>query len=250
MKILNWNFNKQWTDVPAAANFSGLVRILALAGMVWALAAAPAGAHSHSKGHGEEKPGGMKMGGMKMGGCERMVNVTSKAEMQMGGAHFKGAMPKKGSMPGMKGMKMDGDGKKMKPMKMGGDGEKMAGMGGAHSDHDAKGGGVLFMAPNEMHHIEGTFAPKCGFQVFIYNAFTKSIGVSRFRAFIKIIGEVKDEDVEAIRFLNPNGEKTLLHAELPHGLKQPFEVELYVKFPESEEVEVFNFAVDEQGKIS
>lgn len=247
MKTYDRSVNRQPAGDFAVTNFRGFVRVLGLAGMVWALAAAPAWAHSHAKGQGEGKSGGMKMES-----CERMVKLTGKAEKQMGGAHFKGPMPKKGSMAGMKGMKMD-TGKPMKmdkPMKMPGDGKKMMDMGGAHGDHDAKSGGVLFMAPNEMHHIEGTYAPKCGFQVYIYNAFTKSIAVGRFRAFIKIIGEVNDEEVEAVRFLSPNSDNTYLRAGMPHGLKQPFEVELYVKFPENEEVEVFNFTVDEQGKIS
>ena len=78
---------------------------------------------------------------------------------------------------GFKAMKMSGGAKDMKGM---------PGMAGAHGDHDAKTGGVLFMAPNEMHHVEGSFDPKCGFQVDLYNAFTKSIHVSRFRAFMHL----------------------------------------------------------------
>ncbi len=231
------------------------------------LMAFPASANQHMGGkmdmkgeHGAKK-GGMKMDmkmGMKKGmkmdmkaaSCGRKMMMEQSAEMQMGGAHYKGPMAKKGSMKmdGMKkGMKMGGmkmDGMK-KGMKMAAnDGEK------AHADHEVKMGGVLFMAPNEMHHVEGVYSEKCGFQVFIYNAFTKPIHVGRFRAFIKLIGEVNEEDVERILFLRPNQKGNVLHAIIGSGMKAPFEVELYVKFPEGDTVEVFNFNVDADGKIS
>lgn len=235
----SWNRGTRFEtgSLPFAAACGLAAVVLSLA-----FAAAPAWAHSHDEDRGKKKMGAMK--GMEMGACERMVMVTAEAETQVGGAHYKGPMPKKSGMAGMKGMNM-GKGTK-KPIKMAG----MKAMEGAHGDHDSKTGGVLFMAPNELHHIEGAYSAGCGFQVSVYNAFTKPIRVGRFRAFIKVSGEIDDDEVETVRFLSPNREKTLLETGLPHGLKGPFEVELYIKFPEGEAVEIFNFAVDEHGKIS
>ena len=201
------------------------------------LAAFPASANQDAGGHKSKM--GMKMGmkmDMKAASCGRNIMMVKSAEMQMGGAHYKGPMAKKGSM------KMGG---KDKGMKMGAKpGDK------AHADHEVKMGGVLFMAPNEMHHVEGVYSRKCGFQLFIYNAFTKPIHVGRFRAFIKLIGEVDEEEVERILFLRPNQKGNVLHTTIGHGMKVPCEVELYVKFPEGDKVEVFNFKVDAHGKIS
>lgn len=121
---------------------------------------------------------------------------------------------------------------------------------GMHQDHDAKAGGAFFMAPNEMHHLEGTYSQDCGFRLFLFNAFTKPIRVDRFKAFIKITGEIAEEEVEFIRFLSPNEKNSVLQVPLMEGLKPPFEIELNLKFPESEKVESFNFEVDEHGKIS
>ena len=198
---------------------------------------------------------------MDMSACKRMVELTNEAEHQLGGAQYTGKMPMKGmamkmSMDSKKGMKMKMDSKdegtKMKMdskdegMKMKMDSKDV----GMHQDHDAKAGGSFFMAPNEMHHIEGTYSKDCGFQLFLFNAFTKPIKVDRFRALIKVSGEIDEEDVEFSRFLSPNKMNSFLQAPLMKGLNPPFEIELNVKFPESEKVESFNFEVDKDGKIS
>lgn len=125
----------------------------------------------------------------------------------------------------------------------------MPGMEGAHMEHEAKVGGTFFMAPNKMHHLEATYSKECGFQLYLYNAFTRPINVNRFRAFIKVVGEVDGEEDEFIRFLEPNKPHTTMQNLLDVNLTASFEIELHLKFPESEEVELFNFSVDEQGKI-
>ena len=187
---------------------------------------------------------------MDMSACKRMVELTNEAEHQLGGAQYTGKMPMKGmamkmSMDSKKGMKMKMDSKdEGTKMKMDSKDE------GMHQDHDAKAGGSFFMAPNEMHHIEGTYSEDCGFQLFLFNAFTKPIKVDRFRALIKVSGEIDEEDVEFSRFLSPNKMNSFLQAPLMKGLNPPFEIELNVKFPESEKVESFNFEVDKDGKIS
>ena len=190
-----------------------------------------------------------KMKKMDMSSCKRTVALTEEAEQQLGGVHYKGKMPMKGSSMKMKmdskeGMKMKMDSKEGMKMKMDSKEE------GMHQDHDAKAGGAFFMAPNEMHHLEGTYSQDCGFRLFLFNAFTKPIRVDRFKAFIKITGEIAEEEVEFIRFLSPNEKNSVLQVPLMEGLKPPFEIELNLKFPESEKVESFNFEVDEHGKIS
>jgi hypothetical protein len=38
----------------------------------------------------------------------------------------------------------------------------------AHGDHNSKHGGMLFMAPNGFHHIEGTFDDAREFGLYLY----------------------------------------------------------------------------------
>ena len=198
--------------------------------------------------------------------CERMIHLSEEAEKQLGGTLYSGPLPEQGeeaaAMSGMEmkmpkekeGMQMSGKmpGKEMKlseekgGMQMAG---AMPGMEGAHMEHEAKVGGTFFMAPNKMHHLEATYSKECGFQLYLYNAFTRPINVNRFRAFIKVVGEVDGEEDEFFRFLEPNKPHTTMQNLLDVNLTASFEIELHLKFPESEEVELFNFSVDEQGKI-
>ena len=205
-------------------------------------------------------------GSQKHDSCHKMIHLSKEAEMQLGGSMYTGALPKEGeeneSMSGMKmkmseekeGMKMSGKKRDMKMDHKDHDGMKMDhkdhdGMKMAHMDHESKLGGVFFMAPNKMHHLEATYSKECGFQLYLYNAFTRPINVNRFRAFIKVVGEVDGEEDEFIRFLEPNKPHTTMQNLLDVNLTASFEIELHLKFPESEEVELFNFSVDKQGKI-
>ena len=154
-------------------------------------------------------------GSQKHDSCHKMIHLSKEAEMQLGGSMYTGALPKEGeeneSMSGMKmkmseekeGMKMSGKKHDMKMDHKDHDGMKMEhkdhdsmkmdhkdhdGMKMAHMDHESKLGGVFFMAPNKMHHLEATYSKECGFQLYLYNAFTRPINVNRSRAFIKVVG--------------------------------------------------------------
>ena len=195
-------------------------------------------------------------GSQKHDSCHKMIHLSKKAEMQLGGSMYTGALPKEGeeneSMTGMK-MKMSEEKERMKmsgkkhEMKM--DHKDHDGMEMAHMDHESKLGGVFFMAPNKMHHLEATYSKECGFQLYLYNAFTKPINVNRFLAFLKVTGEIDGEEDKLTLFLEPNKSYTTMQNLLDVNLTGSFEIELHLKFPESEEVELFNFSVDEQGKF-
>ena len=215
-------------------------------------------------------------GSQKHDSCHKMIHLSKKAEMQLGGSMYTGALPKEDeeneSMSGMKmkmseekeGMKMSGKKHDMKMDHKDHDGMKIDhkdhdsmkmdhkdhdGMKMAHMDHESKLGGVFFMAPNKMHHLEATYSKECGFQLYLYNAFTKPINVNRFLAFLKVTGEIDGEEDKLTLFLEPNKSYTTMQNLLDVNLTGSFEIELHMKFPESEEVELFNFSVDEQGKF-
>ena len=215
-------------------------------------------------------------GSQKHDSCHKMIHLSKEAEMQLGGSMYTGALPKEGeeneSMSGMKmkmseekeGMKMSGKKHYMKMDHKDHDGMKMDhkdhdsmkmdhkdhdGMKMAHMDHESKLGGVFFMAPNKMHHLEATYSKECGFQLYLYNAFTRPINVNRFLAFLKVTGEIDGEEDELTLFLEPNKSYTTMHNLLDVNLTASFEIELHLKFPESEEVELFNLSVDEHGKF-
>jgi len=164
----------------------------------------------------------MQLKRMKTSGatCDIPVQITDAAERQPGGASFKGSAhvhhPKHlAAMPAMK---------------------------GAHMDHKPRHGGAFFMAPNKINHLESMFSERCGFQLVFYNAHTKNIRADRFRAFIKVVPD-KQHEPEVIRFLSPNHEGTVLQAKIGDVVSRPFNVELYVKFPQSDDPQMFNIQV-------
>jgi hypothetical protein len=89
----------------------------------------------------------------------------------------------------------------------------------AHGDHNPKHGGVLFMAPNGYHHIEGTLEDDGTFRLFVYDDFTKPIPAVGF--------EAESDGVPLL--LSPESE--FLTAKLDPPGKVPAEVVVHVRFP-------------------
>ncbi len=116
-----------------------------------------------------------------------------------------------------------------------------------HSDHTPKHGGIFFMTPNKIHHIEGVYSKECGFQLYIYNEYTEPISVIGFQAIIKIIQKKEGEKIEHILFLPPTNDHMILQSPLIEGhhsvlgLEGTFSIKLYLKFPGNNVPALFNF---------
>ena len=167
--------------------------------------------------------------------CELKIQLTMKAEMQPGGAHFKGGESME--MDQMAGMKMDestGIGMNM---------DQMAGMKGAHEIHTGQYGGTFFMAPNKTNHVEGIYSKDCGFRLVLFNAMTQPINVSRFGAFVKYIPTDEDAFVD-YRILSPAHEGSVLQVSSHPEIEGEFDVELYVRFPGNDDLTMFNIRVE------
>jgi len=193
--------------------------------------------------------------------CELKIQLTMKAEMQPGGAHFKGGESMEmDQMAGMKmdentgesmemdqmaGMKMD----QMAGMKMdestgiGMNMDQMAGMKGAHEIHTGQYGGTFFMAPNKTNHVEGIYSKDCGFRLVLFNAMTQPINVSRFGAFVKYIPTDEDAFID-YRILSPAHEGSILQVSSHPEIEGEFDVELYVRFPGNDEPTMFNIRIE------
>ncbi len=153
--------------------------------------------------------------------CHVPIEVTEAAESKLGGALYTG--PAVG-------------------LNSGHSGHSMPEMEGAHMTHEPQYGGTFFMAPDKMHHLEGVYSEDCGFQLFLYNAFTEPIHVDRFQAFIHVFPS-RDDEFDIIRFLSPSNGATVLTTEFGDAVSRPFDVDLYIKFPESDEPQLFNIHV-------
>lgn len=54
-------------------------------------------------------------------------------------------------------------------------------MSGKHQDHEAKHGGIFFMAMNQEHHLEGVFIRPGIFRIYLYDAYTKPLSKSKIK---------------------------------------------------------------------
>ncbi len=93
----------------------------------------------------------------------------------------------------------------------------------AHGDHNAKHGGILFMAPNGYHHLEGTLDDEGNFRLYLYNDFTKPIDASPF------VARVND------RGLEPSADGEFLLAAVGQPTSFPAEYVVHLSFPGAHE---------------
>jgi hypothetical protein len=98
----------------------------------------------------------------------------------------------------------------------------------AHGDHNPRHGGILFMAPNGYHHIEGTLADEETFRLYLYDDFTRPVLVEGFEA---RAGETA---------LEPSADGSFLWAPIPRSV-DPVEVVLHLRFPGERDPARFDF---------
>jgi hypothetical protein len=175
--------------------------------------------------------------------CRIPLQITEEAERQPGGGQYAAATGQAGMMSQgkpMAGMKTDEApmGGAMAGMKMN-DPQKME---GAHMIHKSQHSGAFFMAPNKVNHVEALYSDDCGFRVVFFNILTQHIRADSFRAMIMVIPNALDEP-ELHRFLSPTQDGEVLSTAFGDEVSKPFEIQLYIEFPEAMEPELFTVPV-------
>jgi hypothetical protein len=104
----------------------------------------------------------------------------------------------------------------------------------AHGDHNPRHGGILFMAPNGYHHLEGTLQENGEFRLFLYDDFTRPLSVDGFQA---RAGEKTLAPAEDGSFLSASIERS----------GDPAEVVLHLRFPGQEAEARFDFVFSQSS---
>lgn len=107
----------------------------------------------------------------------------------------------------------------------------------AHGDHNPRHGGILFMAPNGYHHLEGTLNEEGRFRLYLYDDFTRPLAVEGFQA---RAGELPMEASPDGTSLSVNVERSL----------DPVEVVLHLWFPDETEEARFDFIFSRAAEAS
>ena len=119
---------------------------------------------------------------------------------------------------------------------------------GAHMDHSPRQGGIVFMAPDSFHHIEGTFPEPGLFRLYATDNYREAVDVSGWtgRAVtLEDYDEAADEFVEVRAFdLFPSPDGAFLEALIPTSdpnFDVPAEITAKVIFEEDFPAERFDF---------
>jgi hypothetical protein len=107
----------------------------------------------------------------------------------------------------------------------------------AHGDHNPRHGGVLFMAPNGYHHLEGTLDEAGEFRLYLYDDFTRPLAVDGFHA------RAGDRPLQA------SADGSCLSATLEPSAN-PVEVVLHLRFPEEAGDTRFDFVFSRGAEAS
>ena len=107
----------------------------------------------------------------------------------------------------------------------------------AHGDHNPRHGGILFMAPNGYHHLEGTLENDGQFRLYLYDDFTRPLAVEGFEA---RAGDVPMGASADGGFLAVNLERT----------PDPVEVVLHLRFPDETDEARFDFIFSRASEAS
>ena len=124
----------------------------------------------------------------------------------------------------------------------------------AHADHSAKHGGLLFMASNNWHHIEGVLPKADEFRLYLYNDHTKPISAKPFAegSFIEVMRVDAERkalgDPVKVPFVSaPDG--AYLRAAIPAGMTLPIDVTVRLKFEGKDRPDLYNFTFDDVSKF-
>jgi hypothetical protein len=108
-----------------------------------------------------------------------------------------------------------------------------------HGDHNPRHGGMLFMATDQWHHLEGTFVAPGVFRVYFYDDLTRALPVAGFSGDVALADD-NGRPVGDRMSMALGADGHTLEAR-PGAATLPVNVKLYMKFKAGDKEQVFDF---------
>lgn len=121
-------------------------------------------------------------------------------------------------------------------------------MAGSHHTHAALHGGEIFMSKNKINHLETVYSDECGLRVIFYNAFTEPVHAERFKAIALLIPDGSGQPYDGVVFLQPSPDGRMLQAWITRDTSELMGAELYIKYPQLDEPEMFDVYLGDIGE--
>lgn len=118
----------------------------------------------------------------------------------------------------------------------------------SHTDHEAKHGGVFFMASDQKHHLEGTLSAGSEFRIYFYDEYTKAIPADKFTAEAKAWNKGAAEADRKPLKLASAPDKSLLTGKVDASVKMPLSIKAFIDFKDGQKPQVFDFDFSEPSK--
>jgi Cu/Ag efflux protein CusF len=108
-----------------------------------------------------------------------------------------------------------------------------------HGDHNPRHGGMLFMATDQWHHIEGTLVAPDVFRLYFYDDMTRPMPAAGFKASV-VKADANGKEIGAAQPLSAGADISTLEAKIP-GAAAPVSFKLRVAFKPGAADQLFDF---------
>jgi hypothetical protein len=118
-----------------------------------------------------------------------------------------------------------------------------------HGDHNPRhGGGFVFMAIDQWHHLEGTFVAPGVVRLYFYDDMARPLAASNFSGRIMMAdGNARESGPSVPLVFGTAADHSTMEARIP-GATFPFNVKVFMKFKPDDREQVFDFTFRDYSK--